>query len=234
MRSLEHVYSAFASWSDFVLSHTLFFSSHFCPSLFLLLSSLPVAMSRFFFLSSSLMAVLVAMVMTTNAKSVLPCGVGDLDFSPLAAATEISTTDWAALNFYWQPCGVLQKSHTPCSGRSFRHSGLCQVNSATNVSTSMGDWSSHGNVSWTIVDQRQSRNQSPDMLTGATLSFQSAHPSCTLNSNDTDVLTYTFSRVTIQLVCDLSGAFDLHGPLHFTYNGDACNLQMSMRTKFAC
>jgi hypothetical protein len=195
-------------------------------------------MSRTLSTLSLLLLSIVAAVAAHKTQS-LPCGVGPLDFSALAAGDEISSTDFEALNFYWQPCGVLEGSDTPCANHSFRHSSMCQVNTFTDVAVSVGDWTPRVNVSWALIDQRRSPKQSPDMLTGATLSFHSSQATCNRTNTsaakyDKALATAAVSRITVTLLCDLSDVYAVHGPLALLNSPDPCDLHMKMRTKLAC
>jgi len=164
----------------------------------------------------------------SSPPSYVQCGIGDLDLTALARGPVISTTDWETLNFYWQPCGVLK---TPILCRE-SNSGVCQMNSVTNEAVSIGEWDARGNVSWSLLDMRNSTADPVHFNTGATVSFQSAHANCV---NPHSAGKKAFYQTSIALLCDMSGTYPVHGPLVLEENSQApCFWSMSMRTPVAC
>jgi len=156
------------------------------------------------------------------------CGIGMMDMTALARGTTISTSNWENINIYWQPCGLI-KTPTQCQEGS---SGVCLVDTFQNTTVSIGDWSPHGNVTWSSsITQNMPASKPSEFTSGATVSFQSASPNCkNMVSGKNE-----FYRTSITLLCDMSGTYTLHGPLVVESDSEApCFWSMSMRTPMAC
>ena len=168
-----------------------------------------------------------------------------LDFSALSS-TFISSTDWANMNFYWHPCGTLESDpDVPALCKSvtapqFATSSFCQIQQFTKESTDLGDWSSQGLVRWSLLNRDTEAAEESGAIqslagTGAALSMRSALSNCPveMQMGDMQVSTTAAYTVTIQLTCDESGQYPLHGPLA-PLNEGPCNFAFRMQTKLAC
>lgn len=168
-----------------------------------------------------------------------------LDFSSLSSSF-ISSTDWANYNFYWHPCGALElDAEVPALCKSvtapqFASSSFCQIQQFTAVSTDLGDWSSEGLVTWSLLNRDTPESEERGSIqslanTGAALSMRSALANCPveLRMGELKLDTMSAYTVTIQLTCDETGQYPLHGPLA-PLNEGPCNFSFKMLTKLAC
>ena len=220
----------------------------------------PSAMRTAIGIAALVLLIAVASVAGVEARShyhreaaAIACGVGSLDFSELSSL-QISGTDWAALNFYWHPCGALGPLAptlcTPATNPSFATSSMCIVNKFAFTSASLGDWSLQGQPTWSILESTQTQAQTHKAkkhskairsitqsrtaaaaATGAVLSFSSSLANCTASAGASP----SFYSTSITFLCDSAGLYPLHGPLDLDLdNAGPCAWGFSMRTILAC